>query len=117
MHILKEIPLNLIKPIFVPITINHFQHYYFFKPILFINGELETKEDKAFPKNNVHSIKAVLKKYKTGMQTNHYFDVIGVKSHYRAPILIIIKKLHLESHRLIFHVCHKCSPIATTVGV
>mgnify|MGYP005844089829 FL=1 len=65
MHLPEELPLNLIKPIFVPITINHFQHHYFYKPVHFIDGELEPEEDKVFLKNYVNSIKAIQKSYKT----------------------------------------------------
>ena len=77
MHLSQEVPLKLIKPVFMPLTIDYFQHHFFYKPVLFIDGELEASEDKLFLQNYVKSIQAVEKSYITIPKAAHYFGVFA----------------------------------------
>ena len=69
----SPIPLDLLHPIFEPLTVDHYRHYVFKKPILFVDGALEDPKDLEFLKAYFQSIKALRKNYLTIPDATHFF--------------------------------------------
>lgn len=87
MQLESPVPLELIPKIFVPITIDTFKDRIIDKPILFIDGGAEPKEDLLFLRNYVMELKASNKSYITIAGAQHYFGVVLYTRIYDSAII------------------------------
>lgn len=73
----ETIPLELIGEIFSPIMIDTYLEHYFDRPILFIDGERESAEDKEFMRNIFEKVKG-RKTCVTIARADHYFGAAEI---------------------------------------
>ena len=72
MRLKEPIPLDLIEEMMRPILIDTYVDHYFDKPILLLDGSLESKEDRDFLKNMAEKMKGNIT-YITLAGADHYF--------------------------------------------
>jgi len=87
MKIKQLIEPDLIRQIFIPITIDTFKDVRINKPILFIDGGEEPYEDLVFLREYVAYLNDPLKSYLTIPGAHHYFGVLAYTKIYDSTII------------------------------
>ncbi|OGF66654.1 MAG: hypothetical protein A2Y62_20100 [Candidatus Fischerbacteria bacterium RBG_13_37_8] len=87
MKIKTKVPLDVIRRIFLPITIDEFQEISFKKPVFFIDGSHEPLKDQVFLRDYAADITAPHHEYVTIPGARHNFGVAAAVHVYDSSIL------------------------------